>query len=50
MSTNPEMLAQLLARGVPWPLAVEAAASTALDHDERAQTIALEQSEEPQEP
>jgi hypothetical protein len=42
MAVNSQLLFELMARGVPWPLALEAAASTALDHDARAQTIALE--------
>lgn len=41
MSADPEMLAQLLERGVPWPLAIEAVSSTALDRDARAQTQSL---------
>jgi len=49
MSSNPELLSQLLQRGVPWPLAVEAVASTALDKDERARTQSLD-AEEQQEP
>lgn len=48
MSANPEKLQELLERGVPWPLAVEAIASAALDHDERAQTFTL--NDAPQEP
>jgi hypothetical protein len=39
--TDSEMLHALLMRGVPWPVAVEAAASTALDRDARARTHSL---------
>jgi len=45
MSTNPELLLKLLEHGVPWPIAREAAASTAIDKDERAQTISLAEKE-----
>lgn len=45
MSTNPELLQELLERGVPWPLAVEAVASTALDNDARVQTQSLTRAE-----
>lgn len=34
-------LQELLERGVPWPLAQEAIASTALDRDSRVQTQSL---------
>lgn len=37
MSADPEMLAQLLERGVPWPLAIEAVSSTALDRNRRTE-------------
>lgn len=41
---NAELLHELLARGVPWPLAREAVASVALDRD---QTHVLEEREPP---
>jgi len=40
-----DLLVDLLARGVPWPIAREAIASTAIDRDaDRAQTITLDES------
>jgi hypothetical protein len=40
--SEPVTLFDLLARGVPWPVAIEALASVRLDHDDRARTIALD--------
>lgn len=38
LSERERLLAELMADGTPWWLAVEAVASTALDRDDRAQT------------
>jgi hypothetical protein len=41
--SKPVTVADLLARGVPWPLAREAISSTALDRDDEMRTIVVDE-------